>query len=376
MMTPNRKIKYLSFLLSIVTASLLTACGGAKSAPTTDTTPSTPAPATSHQTPQGGVDGGGGNYIGSDREQIKAIFHGNHGFSLKDTVKEAFKIIEIQVRDRSLDSIEVESIFARMLGPKFSGDSFDIFKDIENSPYELKEEGSCLEDIPRGFKDASTKLDKKESPICFSLEGLKKLPIQAVPFQLVALAIHEHAHHYGFDEADAVKAQQQVLKTMNHSSLIEMQFESLTTAGGVRGEATKLLEKMSTDFSEKLICKHLSALDIKALKLLELAVKVEDRFETRMLVTALNSRLGLTKETFVGADEIKQKTFEMLSFCGEDNLENSHVGYIVKEGDRGQLKEKLLLVRSLANEIILRITDYKSKSAIALRKQSNEGTTK
>jgi len=45
------------------------------------------------QTPikQGGVDGGGGNVIKSDQQQIRAIFHGDNGFdSLSALCRRAF----------------------------------------------------------------------------------------------------------------------------------------------------------------------------------------------------------------------------------------------------------------------------------------------
>lgn len=148
-----------------------------------------------------------------------------------------------------------------MLGSQFSGDSFDIYKDIENSTYDLKPNGPCLEDNLSGFKDASTTIGKKESSICFSLEGLKRLPIQAIPFQLVAIAVHEHAHHYGFDEIDAIKAQKQILKTMNEVMLNGMYLETINAAGEIRDNANRLMNTLDSDISDRLICKHLSLVD-------------------------------------------------------------------------------------------------------------------
>jgi len=243
-----------------------------------------------------------------------------------------------------------------MLGPNFSGDSFDIYKDIEKSPYELKSEGTCLEDIPGGIKDASTKIDKKEASICFSLAGLKRLPIQAVPFQLVALAVHEHAHHYGFNEADAVKAQKQVLKTMNQGILNGIYMETVGAAGSVRDHAARLMNNLAAGFSDKLLCKHLSTVDATASKLVELSVKIAHQFEMRMLVTALDYQFGLTKKSLSGVDDLRKLTRGMLAFCGDDPLIDTIWAERVDEGDRTKLQANLERVRSLAHQIIHQAT--------------------
>ncbi|MGZ3744097.1 MAG: hypothetical protein ACXWRA_09635 [Pseudobdellovibrionaceae bacterium] len=316
---------------------------------------------TKNQTPvvpgnqaQGSVDGGGGNYVGSEPDQIKAIFQGDNGFNLKETVKDVFKTIEFQVTNKFIGA-DVESIFSRMLGPDFSGDPLEIYKDIEGSPYELKSDGSCLEND--GFKDASTKIDKKASSICFSLEGLKRLPIQAVPFQLVALAVHEHAHHYGFGEADAVKAQKQVLKTMNQGILNGIYMETVGAAGSIREDAARILENMSSKFSDKLLCTHLSTIDSTASKLVDLSAKIEHEFELRMLVTALDYQFGLTKQSLTGVDELRKLTRGMLAFCGEDSLLDPIWAERVDEGDRKKLQAALERVRSLAHQLVLQATN-------------------
>ncbi|MGZ3775223.1 MAG: hypothetical protein ACXVCY_15230 [Pseudobdellovibrionaceae bacterium] len=337
--------------LCIAISGLVAACSEVNPS-SKEATKSQPPAAYNNQV-QGGVDGGGGNYVGSKPEQIKAIFNGDNGFNLKETIKDVFKTLEFQVRNKFVDA-EVESIFSRMLGTNFSGDPLDVYKDIEGSPYELKANGSCLEDA--GFKDASTKIDKKGSPICFSLDGLKRLPIQAVPFQLVALAVHEHAHHYGFDEADAVKAQNQVLNTLNQGILNGIYMETVTAAASVRDYASKLLEKLSPEFNDKLLCKHLSAIDSTASKLVDLSVKIEHEFELRMLITALDYQFGLTQKKLAGVDELKNRTRGMLGFCGEDPLDPILVERI-DEGDRKKLQVVLERVKSLAHQLVQQATN-------------------
>ncbi len=358
------------FLLMLSIASLLSACNRSSSpgnpgAP--QSTSTTPIIQSQNDHGDGGIDSGGGDYVGSDAEQIKAIFRGDNGFNLKDSVKSAFKSVEFQVLNKSLNQ-DAESIFSRMLGPKFSGDSFDIFQDIEKSPYDLKESGPCLESQLNSkhaghSKDASTKMNEKGASICFSLEGLKRLPIQAVPFQIVALAIHEHAHHYGFDEADAVIAQKEALTLLNSGLLNRLHMDVVSKAGSVRDTAKHILNNLNTGFSDKLICKHLSALSSAASDVVDLSVRIDQQFEVRMLVTALDHNFPVDKESLKGADEVYQQTRAILYFCGEDKTVDATYSKKVPEGDRKSLKTQLELLYETSHKIVLQATSAASRRA-------------
>ena len=343
-----------SYLISLI-LGLTVGCSQHKKANGIPDLPSSPVVPVQHA--QGGVDGGGGNYVGSEPDQIKAIFQGDNGFELKKTVKQVFKILEFQVRNKFVDP-EDESIFSRMLGADFSGDTFDIFHDIEKSKYNLKLEGQCQESIPGGFKDASTTMNKKRSSICFSLDSLKRLPIQAVPFQLIALAVHEHAHHYGFSEDDAISAQKRVLLTLNFGLLNSTYMKTISAAASVRDDSESILKVLDSDFSDKLICKHLSSIDNSAEELVNYSITIESQFEIRLLITALDYQFGLSKESLEGADELKKTTRGLLTFCGDDPLTDLFWAEKVNEGDRGNLKLALQKVRAQAHKLVHQATGF------------------
>jgi hypothetical protein len=349
----------------IGSAPAMLACGsrhaGAPTAAGTTTGTAPSAPASTQMTPtssaagtvSGGIDGGGGNYVGSEPEQIKSIFHGDHGFNLKETLSDIFQRIRDQILNKAAPP-EIESIFSRMLGPKMGGDAVDIFKDIENSEYYLKPDGSCLETSPEGFKEASTQIGTVGSKICFSLQGLQRIPLQAIPFQLVALAVHEHAHHYGFKEADAIKAQKHVLETMQRRIFYARYMEAVGTSGEIDEAAKSLSLRIDAKYPDTLICKHLAQIYSQAIKLQDMAVKIDTEFETRMLVTALNFEYAINKKSLTGTKDLLIATNEALSFCGNDSLDSTPGGRSnVASGNRDKLRDQLSHIHELARAITL-----------------------
>jgi hypothetical protein len=348
------KSKNINLFFFLFATILLVGCSNNKSTKhnvdnSNNTEPITHTSGSSPQ--QGGVDGGGGNYVGAEPKQVRAIFEGDNGFNLKETIKDTFKTIEFQVTNKFVDA-EIESIFSRMLGSDFLGDEFDIYQDIDKSPYKLKPEGPCLEDILGGFTDASTEMNKKGSPICFSLERLTELPVQAIPFQLVALAVHEHAHHYGFSEEDAVKAQEQILKILNQGLVNSIYMDAVGTAGGIRDHSSKLLERMDDEYVDKLVCKHLAEMNSEATKLIELSDEIEHQFELRMLITAFDYEFGLTKKSLDGVDELRKLTRGTLPFCGNDPLVDAIWSERVNEGDRKALRARLMKIKLISNKLV------------------------
>jgi len=307
---------------------------------------------------RGGVDGGGGgNHVGSEAEQIQTIFNGDQTFNLKEIIKNVLKTIEVQIKNKSINEPEVESIFSRMLGSRFLGDPFDIYQDIDASQYYLKPEGSCLENIKNGIKEASTVIGKKGAPICFSLEALKSIPIQSIPFQLVALAIHEHAHHYEFYEEDAVTAQKQVLKTMSNGLLIKVFMRIVRVAADIRELSKKLIPKLSLDYKDQTICKHLSIVNSKSSLLLEYSYEIEDDFEIRMLMAAFQYPFRLARRDLTNVKNLKKITESILSFCGDDILDDTgRFVDKVNEGDRNTLKIKLEKIYFLSQQIMKEIS--------------------
>lgn len=318
-------------IVLLSTSALWTGCGqpgvspgskgGDASAPG-----SAPATAPAATRAQGGTDSGGGNFVLSSAEQIKLIFNGDKGFKLKEAVKSTFDSIASQVVNKGVTP-KIESIFSRMLGPKYSGDPFSIAEDIDATPYELKEDGECFSTIKGEIKEAATKMNEKKSPICFSLIAVQKFPIEAVLFQLVALALHEHAHHYGFDEEDAVLAQQHALTMMQRGILNRLHFESIQSAGQIRDLSNRLLEKIDDSkeevYPDQLICKHLSVIHGSAQRLLDLSFGVKHDFEHGMMNAAIGYEFGLSKKSFANVEKLFEVTERSLGFCGIDSVSES-----------------------------------------------------
>ena len=80
-----------------------------------------------------------------------------------------------------------------------------LIEDIESSPYVIAEPGNpekpseCLDQ--NGVRQHATTYPKKNSPICFDLEKISEDALSIA--QIVALALHEHAHHFDFNESAA-----------------------------------------------------------------------------------------------------------------------------------------------------------------------------
>jgi hypothetical protein len=81
-------------------------------------------------------------------------------------------------------------------------------------------------------------------------------------------------------------------------------------------------------------------------------VKIEQEFELRMLVTALDYQFGLTEKSLTGVDDLRKLTRGMLAFCGDDPLVDQIWVERVDEGDRKKLRASLERVRSLAHQIV------------------------
>ena len=71
---------------------------------------------------------------------------------------------------------------------------------VAETKIEKRTSGSCSEDSNlEGF----VKMDDPDSPICFSVELLQKIPTSLLKSQVLALTAHEFMHKLGYQEADA-----------------------------------------------------------------------------------------------------------------------------------------------------------------------------
>lgn len=147
---------------------------------------------------------------------------------------------EVPVRDQALKIWKAISMsYKRMPDSKLRinleflvhGDSNgDIFADIQTSPYTVKvfrspvdpnlnnpEYGVCT-DYHGSESTAGAGLNDRSGTICFDA---KKLAVEAASYSdLVALASHEHAHHLGLSEDEAVEIQKFIIS--NWKALAEL----------------------------------------------------------------------------------------------------------------------------------------------------------
>lgn len=149
-----------------------------------------------------------GNEGGHGDEPLKA-----RSLTLKKYIMEDLKGVML----RTVVSIDVESIKDRTVSAIYSQmKDRGLKQDIAQSPYTAA--GGCYENIrgtnERESKPASAILHDLGGSICFDPELLAQRNVSED--ELVGIAMHEHAHHMGYDEGDAVR--------------LEVYFTSLKTA--------------------------------------------------------------------------------------------------------------------------------------------------
>jgi hypothetical protein len=262
----------------------------------------------------GGVDSGGGNAIRSQPEEVQKIFDGQNGFNLKKATGAIFKILDLQSRNALLTP-NLKKMVNTMLA-KSSADS-SIYEDINSSSYNLIQKGPCIDGYGEQ-KDAGTKIGSLKAEICFSMERLTQIPLQAIPAQLIALAIHEHSHHYGFSEVDAVELQNHVLSIMMNKIDIERFMSLAMSMENINGESkllgVRLNKKEVPDYK---ICYQIGILEESIKEFVTMHVNYENDIETNLLSQALKQKLHLK---FVPKDLLKKLSFASMDlgyYCSE-----------------------------------------------------------
>jgi hypothetical protein len=134
-------------------------------------------------------------------------------------------------------------------------------------------------------KDGSSLVDKKFSPICFRMKSLTQMPIQAIPYQLVSLAVHEHVHHYGFGEEEAVEIQKIVLEMFERKiQRISEQFSLISALHGIQSDARKVIGLLS-EKSQKLseACFLLGSLNTQLNHIIEDSIELSSSPELELI---------------------------------------------------------------------------------------------
>ncbi len=131
----------------------------------------------------------GGNIKGASIAQIKSF--------IKKDLKSAVQSFFLELDLNKLEDNEVKSILQKMV-------EFNVSNDIKQSKYKFANEMSqvkCLDsdNIERG---ATSEKNELSGDICFDPELLFKQG--ATRSSLIGLAVHEHAHHYGFKDEENI----------------------------------------------------------------------------------------------------------------------------------------------------------------------------
>lgn len=291
----------------------------------------------------GGIDSVGGDYIQSSKEQIKSVFNGAGNFDIKESVRETLKSIEFEINQKTLPP-RLESIFSVMFGKEYNGDDISIYTDLSESKYELKEKCQVHKIEYKSAKknsnviinkSASAILNKKGTAICFDIRVLSRIPLQALPFQFVSLAIHEHAHHYDFDEEDAVLVQNHALKLQAEQILTRRFMDQVSSLAAVRDTSIIIRKMLYSGQSDNAICKYILKLNsaIERVGLLELEAKQSNYLDVIAKLIDFKQVVSVAKLTKM--KKLNAKISNLEGFCGIDNYSSLTPNYSnIEVGDK------------------------------------------
>jgi hypothetical protein len=140
---------------------------------------------------------GGGNGIGSSADDVKKALV-DAKLNLGVFLHSASIYSDSALSPSLVKNAQAQKVLQAWL--EKDGSVEKIISDIDNSEY--KPQANECPSQSDDDHDGST-LHKKNAPVCFSTDRLSRFPKWALDAELVALAAHEHAHHFGFGESDA-----------------------------------------------------------------------------------------------------------------------------------------------------------------------------
>ena len=303
-------------LLLLISFSLLflSACGKKNTQSSLSSTPSNK---------QGAVDSGGGNIFSSSNDQIESLFDEDNSNNIKSILKNVFEIIESQILLHNAPP-EIREKLKELYGFKFGKGEYTIYRDILLTEYILKKNGGCPAHGQIGVADASTAIGLMASPICFDLQRLRLMPLQAIPFQIVALSVHEHSHHFGFNESEANRLQKHVLKVLNHSELRSIYMRQIQIAASIRDQSLEIVKQLNE--SPLKLCLMIGQIGEKILRLTDAKDRLTARFEVSLLAKMSDFDFSLNVNRFNKLDELIEANKTLQLYClnqsGFEGLEN------------------------------------------------------
>lgn len=166
-------------LLLITTALALSACSNKSN----------------NSSPQGGVDGSGGDLKTLSEKEIASVLQNSHKYYLRDVIHRLYLIKENSPDDFAWDKDLLEN-FLDIDQEKFQNE-------VANIEFTLVS-GRCSS-VNSGDQGS----DAAYSPgnICISYEAFKKIPADSLIPKLISLSLHELGHMRGFNEDNAVRLQ-------------------------------------------------------------------------------------------------------------------------------------------------------------------------
>lgn len=154
------------------------------------------APLFSANAREGGIGDGGGNAKGSTPAEVEHALKEtkNHlSFYVHSAAGDATHLLNpVMVKDKRAKKVLEAWLVMEDGVEAFVKNSFRTIFKPQTAP--------CPADAQE--RDAST-AHERGAPICFSTTRLSRFPTWILPAELVSLAAHEFAHHFGFDEQDA-----------------------------------------------------------------------------------------------------------------------------------------------------------------------------
>jgi hypothetical protein len=204
-------VRNLSLTLVLSLTHFITACQSNKTA--------APAPIVAPAAEkQGGVDGGGGDILQSTEYQVERAVN----LAFKGSMGHVFYNLGLtKVEDPYVKRI-MERMYNDQVGEKNWPKSQPVFQNLVATKYKLQKEG-CKEE---GGKSHAMGVDhfKLQETICVSTDTLRALPPEDLHEQIVGLFAHEFAHHFSFNEYDAVKFQTYIVHNLKELNSIPNEF--------------------------------------------------------------------------------------------------------------------------------------------------------
>ena len=143
----------------------------------------------------------GSNCFGFSKERDGGSINGLNKLEIKLFIEQEMKKKLLNIV-KSIDAIDIDMPIVQDMYLKMK--EGNLIKDIENSKYIFSENTTDLACLDSNLENrASTSVrNELNGEICWDLE---ELALQnATRSSLLSLAIHEHAHHFGFEDEDEI----------------------------------------------------------------------------------------------------------------------------------------------------------------------------